>query len=177
MRGKDVANSAKPGQKGHDRHGVEPGEAAAPNMEHSVTGHVTAGQPAGVVPPMKRQVPFEWQMDVSRTAKERQHAEREAHDETEKIKISPDHRTPRAHPMRELEFETQTLQLSFAAAPAAEARSLLGPRCAVAQNSKLLQAGQPGLVCGESPPAAARPCVNPPPRQRPAVRVAAPDPP
>ena len=63
-------------------------------MGHSVTGHATAGQPAGVVPPMKRQVPFEWQMDVSRTAKERQHAEREAHDETEKIKISPGHRTP-----------------------------------------------------------------------------------
>src|SRR5712664_2911910 len=176
MRGEDVANSAKPGQKGHDRHGVEPREAA-PNMGHSVTGHATADQPAGVVPPMKRQVPFEWQMDVSRTAKERQHAEREAHDETEKIKSSPGHRTPQEHPVRELEFETQTLQLSFAAAPAAEARSLLGPRCAVAQNSKLLQAGQPGLVCGESPPAAARPCVNPPPRQRPAVRVAAPDPP
>src|SRR6266478_2622297 len=120
MRGEDVANSAKPGQKGHDRHGVEPREAA-PNMGHSVTGHATADQPAGVVPPMKRQVPFEWQMDVSRTAKERQHAEREAHDETEKIKISPDHRTPRAHPMRELEFETQTLQLSFAAALAADA--------------------------------------------------------
>src|ERR1700738_1327760 len=47
-------------------------------------------------------------MDVSRTAKERQHAEREAHDETEKIEISPGHRTPRAHPVRELEFETQT---------------------------------------------------------------------
>src|SRR5713101_7271074 len=108
MRGEDVANSAKPGQKGHDRHGVEPREAA-PNMGHSVTGHATAGQPAGVVPPMKRQVPFEWQMDVSRTAKEGQHAEREAHDETEKIKISPGHRTPRAHPVRELEFETQTL--------------------------------------------------------------------
>src|SRR6266478_6531704 len=106
MRGEDVANSAKPGQKGHDRHGVEPREAAPPS---------------GVVPPMKGQVPFEWQMDVSRTAKERQHAEREAQDETEKIKISPGHRTPRAHPVRELEFETQTLQLSFAAALAADA--------------------------------------------------------
>src|SRR2546422_11734482 len=120
-------------------------------MGHSVTGHATAGQPAGVVPPMKRQVPFEWQMDVSRTAKERQHAEREAHDETEKIKISPGHRTPRAHPVRELEFETQTLQLNFAAAPQAEARSFLRPRCACAQSSKLLQSCQPGLVCGESP--------------------------
>src|SRR5712664_4521923 len=177
MRGKDVANSAKPGQKGHDRHGVEPGEAAAPNMEHSVTGHVTAGQPAGVVPPMKRQVPFEREMDVSRTAKERHYAEREAHDETQKIKISPGHRTPRAHPVRELEFETQTLVLSFAAALAADARGLLGPRCVVAQNSKLLQAGQPGLGRGESPPATARLCVNPPPRQWPAVHVAAPDPP
>src|SRR6267143_991697 len=146
-------------------------------MGHSVTGHATAGQPAGVVPPMKRQVPFEWQMDVSRTAKERQHAEREAHDETEKIKISPGHRTPRAHPVRELEFETQTLQLSFAATRAAEGRCLLGSRCAVAQNSKLLQAGQPGPVSGEFPPGAARPCENPPPRQWPAVRVAARDPP
>src|SRR6267143_5527982 len=129
-------------------------------MGHSVTGHATAGQPAGVVPPMKRQVPFEWQMDVSRTAKEREHAEREAHDETEKIKISPGHRTPRAHPVRELEFETQTLQLSFAATLAAEGRCLLGSRFAVARNSKLLQAGQPGLACGESPPEAKPPCVN-----------------
>src|SRR6266436_853442 len=154
MRGKDVANSAKPGQKGHDRHGVEPGEAAAPNMEHSVTGHATAGQPAGVVPPMKRQVPFEWQMDVSRTAKERQHAEREAHDETEKIKISPGHRTPRAHPVRELEFETQTLQLSFAAALAADARCLLVPRLFARPDSTLHPDDPPGRASGESPPGA-----------------------
>jgi hypothetical protein len=58
---------------------------------------------------MKRQVPFEREMDVSRTAKEREHAEREAHDETEKVEISPGHKTPRARPVRELEFETQTL--------------------------------------------------------------------
>src|SRR6266850_1483703 len=37
-------------------------------------------------------------MDVSRAAEEREHAEREAHDETEKIEISPGHRTPQAHP-------------------------------------------------------------------------------
>src|SRR6266404_3531866 len=168
MRGEDVANPAEPGEKDHDRHGVKPREAA-PDMRHS-----PPGQPAGVVPPMKRQVPFEREMDMSCTAKERQHAEREAHDETEKIEISPGHWTPRAHPVRELEFETQTLQFSFAATRAAEGRCLLGSRCAVAQNSKLLQAGQPTPVCGESPPGAARPCVNPPPRQSPAARVVAP---
>src|SRR5712664_815163 len=47
---------------------------------------------------MNWQVPFEREMDVSRAAEEREHAEREAHDETEKIEISPGHRTPRAHP-------------------------------------------------------------------------------
>src|SRR6266850_3256779 len=95
MRGEDVANPTKPGQKGHDRHGVEPREAS-PDLRHSPPGQAAAGKPAGVVPPMKRQVPFEREMDVSRPAEEREHAEREAHDETEKIKISPGHRTPRA---------------------------------------------------------------------------------
>src|SRR6266403_5815876 len=159
MRGEDVANSAKPGQKGHDRHGVEPREAS-PDLRHSPPGQAAAGKPPGVVPPMKRQVPFEREMDVGRTAKERQHTEREAHDKTQKIKISPGHRTPRAHPVRELEFETQTLQLSFAATPAADARCLLDPRRAVAQNPRLLPAGQPGRANEESPPGAAPPCAN-----------------
>src|SRR5882724_209416 len=107
MRGEDVANPTKPGQKGHDRHGVEPREAS-PDLRHSPPGQAAAGKPAGVLPSMKRQVPFEREMNVGRTAKERQHTEREAHDKTQKIKISPGHRTPRAHPVRELEFETQT---------------------------------------------------------------------
>src|SRR6266404_8683028 len=176
MRGEDVANSAKPGQKGHDRHGVEPREAA-PNMGHSVTGHATADQPAGVVPPMKRQVPFEWQMDVSRTAKERQHAEREAHDETEKIKISPGHRTPRAHPVRELEFETQTLQLSFAGAPASDARCLPARRFFARPDSKLHPGAPPGRANEESPPGAAPLCANLHTRRLPEEPVVVLDPP
>jgi hypothetical protein len=61
-----------------------------------MTGHAAAGQPADVVPSMERQVPFERQMDVSRAAEEGQNAERETHDKTEKIEISPGHTTPQA---------------------------------------------------------------------------------
>src|SRR6266850_1357255 len=172
----DVANSAEPGEKGHDRHGVEPREAA-PDVRHSATGQAVAGQPAGVVPPMKRQVPFERQMDVSRTAEEREHAEREAHDETEKIKISPGHRTPRAHPVRELEFETQTLLLSFAAALAADARCLLVHRLFARPDSTLHPDDPPGRASGESPPGATPPCANLHTRRSPEGRVVAPDPP
>src|SRR6267378_2571231 len=47
---------------------------------------------------MKGQVHFEWQMEVDRTGQERKYAEREAHQETQKIKIRPGHTTPRAQP-------------------------------------------------------------------------------
>src|SRR6267142_184539 len=103
-------------------------------MGHSVTGHAAAGQPAGVVPPMKRQVPFEWQMEVSRAAKEREHAEREAHDKTQKI------------------------ELSFAATLAADARGLLAPRFLARPGSRLRPGDPPGQANGESPPAATPPC-------------------
>src|SRR6266404_1010806 len=176
MRGEDVANSAKPGQKGHDRHGVEPREAS-PDLRHSPPGQAAAGKPAGVVPPMKRQVPSEREMDVGRTAKERQHTEREAHDKTQKIKISPGHRTPRAHPVRELEFETQTLQLSFAATPAADARCLPARRFFARPDSKLHPGAPPGRANEESPPGAAPPCANLHTRRLPEEPVVVLDPP
>src|SRR5467141_4159487 len=124
---------------------------------------------------MNWQVPFEREMDVSRTAEERQHAEREAHDETEKIKISPGHRTPRAHPVRELEFETQSLQLSFAATLAADARGLLAPRFLARPGSRLRPGDPPGQANGESPPAATPPCASLHTRRFPEEPVAAPD--
>src|SRR5260370_7378787 len=52
---------------------------------------------ATVVPQVKGQVHLEGKMDVDRAREKRQHAEREAHDEAEEIKIRPGHTAPRAH--------------------------------------------------------------------------------
>jgi len=62
---------------------------------------------ANVMPPVKRQVRFERQMKVHSAGQKRQHTERKAHEEAEKIKIRPVHTTPRAQlpQLRELEFE------------------------------------------------------------------------
>src|SRR5207244_11570007 len=64
---------------------------------------------AGVMSALKGPVQAGRQMDMSRTTEKRQHAEGEAHNEAEEINISPGHGTPRAHFVRELEFETQAL--------------------------------------------------------------------
>src|SRR5260370_12683582 len=52
---------------------------------------------ATVVPQVKGQVHLEGKMDVDRAREKRQHAEREAHDEAEEIKIRPGHTAPRTH--------------------------------------------------------------------------------
>src|SRR5713101_5138775 len=52
---------------------------------------------ATVVPKVKGQVHLEGKMDVDRAREKRQHAEREAHDEAEEIKIRPGHTAPRTH--------------------------------------------------------------------------------
>src|SRR5580693_1532396 len=67
------------------------------------------GTGSPVMRTMKGQVHFEWQMEVDRAGQEGKYTEGEAHQETQKIKIRPGHGTPRAHFVRELEFETQTL--------------------------------------------------------------------
>ena len=64
---------------------------------------------AGVMSALKGPVQAGRQMDMSRTTEKRQHAEGEAHNEAEEINVSPGHGTPRAHFVRELEFETQAL--------------------------------------------------------------------
>src|SRR5260370_28489444 len=48
-------------------------------------------------------------MEVDRAGQKRKNAQQEAHEEAEKIKIRPGHGTPRAHFVRELEFETRAL--------------------------------------------------------------------
>src|ERR1700704_4276202 len=48
-------------------------------------------------------------MDVDCARQERKDAQRKTHQEAEKIKIRPGHGTPRAHFVRELEFETRAL--------------------------------------------------------------------
>src|SRR5260370_14133634 len=56
-----------------------------------------ASASATVVPQVKGQVHLEGKMDVDRAREKRQHAEREAHDEAEEIKIRPGHTAPRTH--------------------------------------------------------------------------------
>src|ERR1700730_6385763 len=56
-----------------------------------------------VVPEVKRQMHLEGKMNVDSAREKRKHAEREAHDEAEKIKIRPGHTAPRAPTGRELE--------------------------------------------------------------------------
>ena len=106
-----VARSAEPRQVSHCRRSVEPGNVrAAP--EAAMRG---AGSP--VMRAMKWEVPLEGQMEVDRAGQKRKNAQREAHQETEKIKIRPGHKSPRARryspqlavAARELEFEIRTL--------------------------------------------------------------------
>src|SRR5216684_2236859 len=89
---KEIANPAKPGEKRHDGHRVEPGESAA-GVHRS-----PARDSSGVMSAMKGQVQTRRQMKVRRTAEKRQHAEGEPHNEAEKIKVRPGHTTPRAQP-------------------------------------------------------------------------------
>src|SRR6267378_1225251 len=75
------------------------------------------GTDRSVMRAMKWQVPLERQMEVDCAGQKRKHAQREAHKETEKIKIRPGHKSPRARHLlpqlavavRELEFEIRTL--------------------------------------------------------------------
>src|SRR5882724_1182307 len=108
---KQVACSTEPRQESHRRRSVEPGNVRAA-LESGMGG---AG--SSVMRAMKGQVPLEGQMEVDRAGQKRKHAQREAHKETEKIKIRPGHKSPRARNLlpqlavavRELEFEIRTL--------------------------------------------------------------------
>src|SRR5438046_5307818 len=50
---------------------------------------------APMVSEMKRQVPFDRQMDLDCAREKRNDAQRKAHEKTEKIKIRPGHNSPR----------------------------------------------------------------------------------
>src|SRR5437016_6802488 len=98
-----IARSAEPRQKSHCRRSVEPGNVrAAPRP-------AVGGAPSRLMRAMEWQVHLERQMDVDRAGQKRKNAQREAHQEAEEIKVRPGHGTPRAHLVRELEFETQAL--------------------------------------------------------------------
>src|SRR5260370_2183126 len=87
---KQIARPPEPCKKSHRRRGVEPGNMCAA-FQPAVRG---AG--SHVMRAMKGQVDFEWQMEVDRASQERKNTEREAHEETQKIKIRPGHTTPQA---------------------------------------------------------------------------------
>src|SRR5690242_10570520 len=87
-----VARPTEPGEKSHDRRGVEPGDLRA---GASAFVEATFGESAAVMAEMKRQVPFDRQMDVDRTREKRNHAERKTHQKTDEIKIRPGHNSPR----------------------------------------------------------------------------------
>src|SRR5216684_2692223 len=167
MRREQVANPAKPCQKRHDRHGVEPGKTA-PGMYRSATRHS-----AGVMRAMKRQVPAGGKMDMRRTAEKRQHAEDKSHEETEKIKIRPGHTTPRAQPFTSATCRcgaragirdagpancyldplgVGTAQLRREAAADDRCPSVL--RCDDCPDARLLRGARLNRVSGESPPGA-----------------------
>src|SRR4029077_14286949 len=85
-----VARSAEPRQESHCRRSVEPGNVrAAPESGMGRIG-------SAVMRAMKRQVPLARQMEVDRPGQKGKHTQREAHQETEKIKIRPGHKSPRA---------------------------------------------------------------------------------
>src|ERR1700674_4772127 len=81
-----VAGPAKPSEKCQHAGRVEPGKMRA------AFGNAAA---CSVMPAMKRQVPFEREMQVHSAREKRQHAERKAHQETEEIEVRPSHTTPR----------------------------------------------------------------------------------
>src|SRR5258708_658203 len=109
--GGKVPSPADPGKERHNRHGVDPGEAPA-GMHRSAPRHS-----AGVMSEMKGPVETSRQMNVRCAAEKRQYAEKETHEEAEKIEIRPGHKPPRARHLlsqptvavRALEFETRTL--------------------------------------------------------------------
>src|SRR5690242_10763940 len=87
-----VARPTEPGEKSHDRRGVEPGDLRA---GASAFVEATFGESAAVMAEMKRQVPFDRQMDVDRTREKRNHAEPKTQQKTDEIKIRPGHTSPR----------------------------------------------------------------------------------
>src|SRR5689334_15769851 len=87
-----IAGPTEPRKKCHDCGSVEPRDVRA---RRAAFLKATLGQTSAVMAEMKRQMPFDRQMDVDRTREERKHAEREAHEKTEEIKIRPGHNSPR----------------------------------------------------------------------------------
>src|SRR5579863_5614960 len=60
-------------------------------------GRTASHKTAALVPAVKREVQAKRHINVRRSSQERQHAEREAHEKAEQIKIRPGHTAPRAH--------------------------------------------------------------------------------
>src|SRR5579864_848153 len=87
-----VARPTEPGEKSHDRRGVEPGDLRA---GASAFVEATFAESTAVMAEMKRQVPFDRQINMDRAREKRNHAERKAHQKTEEIKIRPGHNSPR----------------------------------------------------------------------------------
>src|SRR5260370_37741835 len=123
--------------------------------------------------PVKGQVPFERQMEVNRAGQKRKNAQREAHQETEKIKIGPGHKSPRARRyfpqlagsgaragIRDRDLvnysgHTRPALLSCEAVkPAADGRCPFVRRCHDCRGVKLLRAAPLNPGSGEFPPAA-----------------------
>src|SRR5215472_7084548 len=104
---KQVAGPTKPREKGHNGGGVEPGDVRAA-LETSA--HRTPVAAARVMAEVKWQMPFDRQMDMDGPGEKRNHAQREAHEKTEEIKIRPGHRAP-------LTQRSIRLRLNFEAAP------------------------------------------------------------
>src|SRR6266851_5579676 len=111
-------------------------------------------------------------MEVDRAGQKQKNAQQEAHNEAEKIKIRPGHGTPRAHFVRELEFETQALLGATSTVPgltplscaekqtAADDRYPSVPRSDDCRGAKLLRGARPNRASGEFPPGAKWPGVN-----------------
>src|SRR6266852_808551 len=105
-------------------------------------------------------------MEVDRAGQKRKNAQQEAHEEAEKIKISPGHGTPRAHFVRELEFETRALLSATSTLlrstrlscgeklTAADDRCPSVPRSDDCRGAKLPRGARPSQVSGEFPPKA-----------------------
>src|SRR6266478_681141 len=89
MPGEEIAGATEPGQKGHGRRSVEPGNVRTA----SESGMGSAG--SGVMRPVEWQMHLERKMNVNRARQKRKHAEGETHNEAEEIKIRPGHRSPR----------------------------------------------------------------------------------
>src|SRR5713101_2639333 len=112
-------------------------------------------------------------MDVDRAREKRQHAEREAHDEAEEIKIRPGHTAPRAHSLcaswnRDADHSHCKLVGSLRWRMSAAARAgvwLLS----------WIDAGPQNLAREEFPPAATTRSANPALSRPPTVHRLAPD--